>query len=89
MKMTRWACSTMSGYCESFPWYWQSYCLYTLLAKQSRYASVITNGQNTALMANKTQTLKIPLEVESNSEKYVVTGFPQYVKIKITDPLPW
>lgn len=37
-------------------------------------------------MANKTQTLKIPLEVESNSEKYVVTGFPQYVKIKITGP---
>lgn len=60
--------------------------IYVTGSKSSDTRQSSQNGQNTALMANKTQTLKIPLEVESNSEKYVVTGFPQYVKIKITGP---
>ena len=60
--------------------------VYVTGSKSSDTRQSSQNGQNSALMANKTETLKIPLEVESNSEKYVVTGYPQYVKIKITGP---
>lgn len=44
------------------------------------------NGNSTALMSNKTETMKIPLDLTVNSQKYVVSGYPQYVKVKISGP---
>lgn len=43
-------------------------------------------GNESALMSNKTATMKVPLQVTVNSQRYVVTGYPQYVKLKINGP---
>lgn len=44
------------------------------------------NSSDTALMANKSKTLTVPLELDVNSSKYLVSGYPSKVKIKITGP---
>lgn len=44
------------------------------------------NGNSTALMSNKTETMKMPLDLTVNSQKYVVTGYPQCVRVKISGP---
>ncbi|MDO4855810.1 MAG: CdaR family protein [Limosilactobacillus gorillae] len=43
-------------------------------------------GNESALMSDKSQTIKVPLQVSIDSKRYVVTGYPQYVKIKLTGP---
>lgn len=43
-------------------------------------------GNQSALMSDKSQTIKVPLQVSIDSKHYVVTGYPQYVKIKLTGP---
>lgn len=43
-------------------------------------------GNESALMSNKSATMKVPLQVTVNSKRYVVTGYPQYVKMKISGP---
>ncbi|MGL5103702.1 MAG: CdaR family protein, partial [Limosilactobacillus fermentum] len=43
-------------------------------------------GNQSALMSDKSQTIKVPLQVSIDSKRYVVTGYPQYVKIKLTGP---
>lgn len=50
--------------------------------------NVSTSGgsSDTALMANKSKTLTVPLELDVNSSKYLVSGYPSKVKIKITGP---
>lgn len=44
------------------------------------------NNQNSALMANKSVTLRMPLDVTIDNNKYIVSGYPQYVKVKVTGP---
>lgn len=44
-----------------------------------------SNG-NSALMSNKSATIRMPLDITIDNSKYVVTGYPQYVKVKITGP---
>lgn len=44
------------------------------------------SDSGSALMSNKTMTVRTPLELKMNSQKYVVTGYPQYVKVKISGP---
>ncbi len=39
-----------------------------------------------ALMSNKTMSIRMPLELKMNSQKYVVTGYPQYVKVRVSGP---
>lgn len=39
-----------------------------------------------ALMSNKTMSVRMPLELKMNSQKYVVTGYPQYVKVRVSGP---
>lgn len=43
-------------------------------------------GNESALMSNKSATMKVPLQVTVNSKRYVVTGYPQFVKMKISGP---
>ena len=44
------------------------------------------SGQTSTLMANKTVVVKMPLDLKVNSQKYVVSGYPQYVRVRITGP---
>lgn len=44
------------------------------------------NNESSALMSNKSVTIKMPLDVTVDNAKYVVTGYPQYVKVRLTGP---
>lgn len=44
------------------------------------------SGNNSALMSNRTATIKMPLQLKVNSQRYVITGYPQYVRVKVTGP---
>lgn len=44
------------------------------------------NGQNSALMSNKSVTIKVPLQLKTNNQKYVISGYPQYVRVKVSGP---
>ncbi|AMV62534.1 putative secreted protein associated with spyDAC [Pediococcus damnosus] len=44
------------------------------------------NSGDATLMANKSKTLTVPLELDVNSSKYLISGYPSKVKIKITGP---
>ncbi|KRO08240.1 hypothetical protein IV59_GL001286 [Paucilactobacillus hokkaidonensis] len=44
------------------------------------------NGKNSILTSNKKKTISMPLELNVNSDRYVVTGYPQNVKIAINGP---
>ena len=44
------------------------------------------NNQSSALMWNKSVTLRMPLDVTIDNNKYIVSGYPQYVKVKVTGP---
>lgn len=37
-----------------------------------------------ALMSDKTVSIRMPLQLKMNSRKYVVTGYPQYVKVRVS-----
>ena len=44
------------------------------------------NNQSSALMSNKSDTIRMPLDVTIDNNKYIVSGYPQYVKVKVTGP---
>lgn len=44
------------------------------------------SDSGSALMSNKSVTIRMPLELKMNSQKYVVTGYPQYVKVRVSGP---
>lgn len=44
------------------------------------------NNQTSALMSNKSATIKMPLDVTVDNSKYIVSGYPQYVKVKVNGP---
>ena len=44
------------------------------------------SDSGSALMSNKSVTVRMPLELKMNSQKYVVTGYPQYVKVRVSGP---
>lgn len=44
------------------------------------------NNQGSALMSDKSTTIKMPLDVTVDNTKYIVTGYPQYVKVRVTGP---
>lgn len=41
-------------------------------------------NDDTALVANKTQTVKVPLQVNANTDKYFITGYPSKVSVALT-----
>ena len=48
----------------------------------------IPRGQRTRTLqtVTKTETLKLPLQISVNTDKYYVTGYPEKVKVNITGP---
>lgn len=44
------------------------------------------SDSNQSVMSNKSESIKMPLQLRMNSRKYVVTGYPQYVKVKVVGP---
>lgn len=44
------------------------------------------NNQSSALMSDKSATIKMPLDVTIDNSKYIVSGYPQYVKVRVTGP---
>lgn len=44
------------------------------------------NSPDTSISSGKTITIKMPLELRMNSNRYVVSGYPQYVKVNVTGP---
>lgn len=44
------------------------------------------SNQTTALMSNKTAKIRMPLNITVDNDKYVVTGYPQYVNVKVSGP---
>lgn len=43
-------------------------------------------GNNSALMSNRSATIKMPLQLKVNHQRYVITGYPQYVRVKVSGP---
>lgn len=55
--------------------------------KSTHNSSVLTNGtSNTTLTSNRKVTINAPLELNVNSTKYFVTGYPENIKVKIEGP---
>ncbi len=44
------------------------------------------SDSGSALMSNKSVNVRMPLDLKMNSQKYVVTGYPQYVKVRVSGP---
>lgn len=55
-------------------------------SNSSSTRSTTRSEHGSALMSERTETLRVPLELNADSEKYVVTGYPQYVHLRITGP---
>lgn len=45
-----------------------------------------SSNHNSALMSNKTTSIRMPLNITIDNGKYVVTGYPQYVKVQVSGP---
>ena len=41
---------------------------------------------STTMLANKSRTLKVPLQINADTDKYFITGYPEKVKINIEGP---
>ncbi|KRK40995.1 CdaR family protein [Loigolactobacillus bifermentans] len=41
---------------------------------------------STSMMANKTKTLTVPLQLNANTDKYFITGYPSKVKVNLEGP---
>lgn len=52
---------------------------------QERLNNTFQSGhkQDTALLATKTQTLKVSLQLNADTDKYFITGYPEKVKVKL------
>lgn len=44
------------------------------------------SNRTSALMSNKSATIETPLNITVDNAKYVVTGYPQTVKVRVTGP---
>lgn len=54
---------------------------------QSSSSQQTTNSGKTSLTATKTMTVSVPLQLNVNSNKYFVTGYPEKVKVTLRGPL--
>lgn len=60
--------------------------MYVNSSKDGFLRQTTRSGDSSALMSNKTMMVKMPLDLSVNSQKYVVSGYPKYVKVKISGP---
>ena len=44
------------------------------------------SNENSALMSDRTASIRMPLNITVDNDRYVVTGYPQYVKVKVSGP---
>ncbi|MFC6181065.1 CdaR family protein [Lactiplantibacillus daowaiensis] len=54
--------------------------------KLSHTSSILTSSNSTTTNSNRTVSISAPLELNVNSTKYFVTGYPENIKVKITGP---
>lgn len=52
---------------------------------QINSTSQATNS-STSMLANKSRTLKVPLQINADTDKYFITGYPEKVKVNIEGP---
>ena len=45
-----------------------------------------TNSGKTSLTATKKESVRVPLQLDVNSQKYFVTGYPEMVKVVLSGP---
>ncbi|MFC6170245.1 CdaR family protein [Loigolactobacillus jiayinensis] len=43
-------------------------------------------SSSTTMLANKSRTLNVPLQINANTDKYFITGYPEKVKVNIEGP---
>lgn len=60
---------------------------YVNSTKSSSNNQSSSTGSTTSLTATKTMTVSVPLQLNVNSNKYFVTGYPQKVKVTLKGPL--
>lgn len=61
-------------------------CFYVDNGKNSFSRQNTENSPSPSISTGKTMTIKMPLELRMNSRRYVVSGYPQYVKVNVTGP---
>lgn len=55
-------------------------------ANDTRLARPTNGSRISSLTSTKTATISVPLQLNVNSNKYFVTGYPERVKVKVTGP---
>ena len=45
-----------------------------------------TNNNDTQMLATRTETVKVPLQINADTDRYFITGYPQKVKVKLSGP---
>lgn len=50
------------------------------------FRNTMQNDNDTVLTSSKTTTMTMPLNVNNEKNRFVVSGYPQYVKVKISGP---
>lgn len=50
------------------------------------FRNTMQNDNDTMLTSSKTTTMTMPLNVNNEKNRFVVNGYPQYVKVRITGP---
>ena len=60
---------------------------YVNSTKSSTSTQSTSSTNNTSLTATKTMKVSVPLQLNVNSNKYFVTGYPQKVKVTLRGPL--
>lgn len=44
------------------------------------------NNNNTQMLATRSETVKVPLQINADTDKYFITGYPQKVKVTLSGP---
>ncbi|KRM21151.1 CdaR family protein [Latilactobacillus graminis] len=45
-----------------------------------------TNNNDTQMLATRAETVKVPLQINADTDRYFITGYPQKVKVKLSGP---
>jgi YbbR domain-containing protein len=59
---------------------------YVNSSKANHTSSLLTNSSSTTATSNRSVSISAPLELNVNSTKYFVTGYPENIKVKIAGP---
>lgn len=45
-----------------------------------------TDNNNTQMLATRSETVKVPLQINADTDQYFITGYPQKVKVRLSGP---